>query len=166
MLKKDHVANQKKEVAVVKQSEQKMKPVSVLFICIHNSARSQMAEAFTNQLGAGAFIAESAGLEPGKLNQDVVNVMQEIGIDISGNRTKDVFEMHAQGKSFDFVITVCDAKNAARCPVFPGKGIKIAWMFDDPSQFNGSKDEKFDKIRKVRDEIKSAVENFISSKSF
>lgn len=137
-------------------------PIRVLFICIHNSARSQMAEAFTNQLGAGAFIAESAGLEPGILNQDVVKLMLESGIDISGNKTKDVFEMHAGGKSFDYVITVCDAKNAERCPVFPGKAKKIAWMFDDPSQVTGSNEERLFKIREVRDEIKNAVGNFIN----
>lgn len=142
-----------------------MKKIHVLFICIHNSARSQMAEAFTNQLGAGAFIAESAGLEPGKLNPVVVEVMQEIGIDLSNNRTKDVFEMHATGKTFDYVITVCDAKNAERCPVFPGKAQKIAWMFDDPSQFQGTPEEKKAQTRKVRDAIKSEVAKFIASAS-
>ena len=124
-----------------------MKKIHVLFICIHNSARSQMAEAFTNQLGAGAFIAESAGLEPGKLNPVVVEVMQEIGIDLSNNRT------------------VCDAKNAERCPVFPGKAQKIAWMFDDPSQFQGTPEEKKAQTRKVRDAIKSEVAKFITSAS-
>ncbi len=142
-----------------------MKKIHVLFICIHNSARSQMAEAFTNQLGAGSFIAESAGLEPGKLNPVVVEVMQEIGIDLSKNRTKDVFEMHATGKTFDYVITVCDAKNAERCPVFPGKAQKIAWMFDDPSQFQGTPEEKKEQTRKVRDAIKSEVAKFITSAS-
>ena len=142
-----------------------MKQIHVLFICIHNSARSQMAEAFTNQLGAGAFIAESAGLEPGKLNPVVVEVMKEIDIDISNNRTKDVFEMHATGKTFDYVITVCDAKNAERCPVFPGKAKKIAWMFDDPSQFQGTTSEKIAFTRKVRDAIKNEVEQFIASVS-
>jgi len=142
-----------------------MEKIHVLFICIHNSARSQMAEAFTNQLGAGTFIAESAGLEPGKLNPVVVEVMQEIGIDLSNNRTKDVFEMHATGKTFDYVITVCDAKNAERCPVFPGKAKKIAWMFDDPSQFQGTPEEKKAQTRKVRDAIKSEVAKFITSAS-
>lgn len=142
-----------------------MEKIHVLFICIHNSARSQMAEAFTNQLGAGTFIAESAGLEPGKLNPVVVEVMQEIGIDLSNNRTKDVFEMHATGKTFDYVITVCDAKNAERCPVFPGKAKKIAWMFDDPSQFQGTPEDKKAQTRKVRDAIKSEVAKFITSAS-
>src|SRR5213592_2061839 len=86
----------------------------VLFICIHNSARSQMAEAFLNQLCGEQFEAHSAGLEPGKLNPIVVEAMQEIGIDISANQTKAVFDMLKSGKSFAYVITVCDETSAGR----------------------------------------------------
>ncbi len=94
---------------------------NVLFVCIHNSARSQMAEAFLNELGKENFHAESAGLEPGKLNPNVIKVMQEIGIDISNNSTTDVFDLFRKGKRYDAVVTVCDAANGERCPVFPGK---------------------------------------------
>ncbi len=135
--------------------------VRVLFICIHNSARSQMAEAFLKKFGGDYFEAESAGLEPGKLNPLAVEVMHESGIDISGNPTKDVFELHNKGNSYDYVITVCDAKNAESCPVFPGKAVKKAWWFDDPSQFTGTREEKLIQTRLVRDSIEASVKNFI-----
>src|SRR3954462_1127647 len=91
----------------------------VLFICIHNSARSQMAEAFLNQICGEQFEAYSAGLEPGRLNPIVVEAMREIGIDISGNQTKAAFDMYNSGKTFAYVITVCDETSAERCPIYP-----------------------------------------------
>ena len=139
--------------------------IPVLFICIHNSARSQMAEAFLKQLGGDRYEAFSAGLEPGKLNPLAITVMSEAGIDISKNEVKDVFEMHRSGKSFDYVITVCDAKNAESCPVFPGKAVKQAWWFNDPSSFSGSEEDKLKATRLVRDEIKTAVKKFIQETS-
>ncbi len=121
-----------------------------------------MAEAFLKHLGGERYAAFSAGLEPGKLNAYAIRVMQESGIDISQNPTKDVFELHRNGQSFDFVITVCDAKNAESCPVFPGKVQKQAWWFDDPSKFSGNDEEKLIKTRVTRDEIKLAVQKFIA----
>lgn len=134
---------------------------SVLFVCIHNSARSQMAEAFLNELGAGKFEAESAGLEPGRLNQNVVAVMQEAGTDMSGNAAKSVFDMLEQGRQYDYVITVCDAASAEACPVFPGMAKKLGWWFADPSQFTGTTSEILAQTRIVRDEIKLKVMEFI-----
>ncbi|MGH7953493.1 MAG: arsenate reductase ArsC [Limisphaerales bacterium] len=96
-----------------------MNKKNVLFVCIHNSARSQMAEAFLNQICGDEFEAHSAGLEPGKLNPIVVEAMKEVGIDISGNQTKAVFDMFKSGKMFSYVITVCDETSAERCPIFP-----------------------------------------------
>src|SRR3954451_7341519 len=93
---------------------------NVLFICIHNSARSQMAEAFLNHVCGAQFEAHSAGLEPGKLNPVVVEAMEEIGIDISGNATKAVFDTVKSGQTFAYVVTVCDETSAERCPIFPG----------------------------------------------
>ena len=110
----------------------------ILFVCIHNSARSQMAEAFTNKLGNGRFLAESAGIEPGKLNHFVVKAMSEIGIDISTNKTKSVFDISKTNKIFDYIITVCDPEAAERCPVFPGHAIRLHWEFKDPSSFTGT----------------------------
>jgi arsenate reductase (thioredoxin) len=129
----------------------------VLFICIHNSARSQMAEAFLNQICGDEFEAHSAGLEPGKLNPIVVETMQEIGIDISGNQTKAVFDMFKSGKLFAYVITVCDEASAERCPIFPGLTRRLHWSFPDPSSLQGTHEEKLAKTREVRDSIKSKI---------
>ena len=138
-----------------------MYTIKVLFLCIHNSARSQMAEAYLKKLGGDQFQTESAGLEAGKLNLIAVEVMQEEGIDISGNQTKDVFDFHKEGRSFDYVITVCDEANADRCPVFPGLHKKINWSFEDPSALQGSKEEKLYATRLIRDQIREAVQHFI-----
>ena len=140
-----------------------MDKVKVLFVCVHNSARSQMAEAFLNKLAGDRFSSESAGFEPGKLNPIVVEVMKEIGIDIANNKTKDVFDFFKQGKLFDFVITVCDAANSERCPIFPGFAKRLGWSFEDPSSFTGTHDEILVKTRLVRDSIKAEVENFINA---
>jgi arsenate reductase (thioredoxin) len=138
-----------------------MKKTKVLFVCIHNSARSQMAEAFLKQYGGDFFEVESGGIEPGTLNPLVVEAMQEIGIDISKNKAKHVFDFIKQGKWFPYVITVCDEASAERCPVFPGVVKRLHWSFEDPSTFEGTKEEKLAKIREVRDSIKAKVLQFI-----
>ena len=130
----------------------------VLFVCIHNSARSQMAEAFLNQICGGMFEAHSAGIEPGKLNPVVVKAMQEIGIDISGNQTKAVWDFVKSGKIFSHVITVCDETSAERCPVFPGVTTRLHWGFPDPSGFQGTPEEKLARTCEVRDSIKAKIE--------
>jgi arsenate reductase len=137
----------------------------VLFVCIHNSARSQMAEAFLNKYGHEYFIAESAGIEPGVLNPNVVKIMQEVGIDLSQKGTQGVIDLFQQGKLYDAVITVCDAANAERCPVFPGTAKRIAWSFEDPSSFKGSSMEILQNTRKIRDEIEKSVIDFIKEAS-
>jgi len=129
----------------------------VLFICIHNGARSQMAEAFLNQICGDVFEARSAGLEPGKLNPVVVEVMQEIGIDISGNPTRSVFDMFKSGKMFAYVITVCDEASAERCPIFPGVTRRLHWSFPDPSAIQGTHEEKLARTRVIRDQIKAKI---------
>ncbi|MFI5140019.1 MAG: arsenate reductase ArsC [Sphingobacteriales bacterium] len=133
----------------------------ILFVCIHNSARSQMAEAFLNQFGGETLIAESAGIEPGKLNSNVIKVMQEAGIDISKNNTKSVFDLFKQGKVYQAVVTVCDAASAESCPIFPGVVKRLGWSFADPSSFTGTPEEILEKTREVRDEIKETVLAFI-----
>lgn len=138
-----------------------MEPLKVLFVCIHNSARSQMAEAFLNQNGCGKIVAESAGIEPGKLNPVVVEAMKESGIDISGNATKSVFDFLKAGKTYNYVVTVCDETSGERCPLFPGKSVRLHWNFDDPSSFQGSFDEKLQKTRVVRDKIRDKILEFI-----
>lgn len=134
----------------------------VLFLCVHNSARSQMAEAFLRIHGGDAFQAESAGLEPGRLNPYVVRAMAERGIDISGNPTRGVFDLAAAGKRYDVVVTVCSAEAAERCPVFPGLSRKLHWPFDDPSTFTGTDEQIMERVRTVRDSIEQAVKDFVS----
>src|SRR5579859_3365469 len=119
----------------------------ILFVCIHNSARSQMAEAFVNQSCCGEFEAYSAGIEPGSLNPFVVQAMREIGLDLSANQTKSVTDMIETGMRFDFVVTVCDETSAERCPVVPGVGQRLHWSFPDPSQFGGLPDQKLARVR-------------------
>jgi arsenate reductase len=139
-----------------------MEKIKVLFLCVHNSARSQIAEAYLNQLAGDIFSAESAGLEPGTLNPFVVEAMMETGIDISGKQTRSAFDLFKQGRMFQFVITVCDAANAERCPIFPGVTKRISWSFEDPASFKGNHEEILAQTRLVMDKIKSAIEVFIN----
>lgn len=134
-----------------------MQKKKVLFICVHNSARSQMAEAFLNKLAGDKFEAKSAGITPGKLNPLVVDVMKETGIDISGNKTKGVKEFIDRSDLFDYVITVCDESG---CPIFPGNAKQMHWTFADPSGFTGTDEEKLAKTREVRDRIKVKIEDW------
>lgn len=132
----------------------------VLFICVHNAARSQMAEAFLNELGAGAFEAYSAGLEPTSVNPVVIRVMKELGYDLSGYNAKSVFELYKAGMLFDYVITVCREAIENKCPIFPGITKRLAWGFDDPGALRGT-DRELEETRRIRDEIKSRVESWI-----
>jgi len=119
-----------------------------------------MAEAFLNNICGEKFEAESAGLEPGKLNPIVVEAMQEIGIDISGNKTKAVFDIFKSGKLFHYAITVCDETSAERCPIFPGITKRLHWSFPDPSAIQGSHDDKLARTRQIRDTIQAKVEQW------
>jgi arsenate reductase len=141
-----------------------MSKTRVLFVCTQNSARSQIAEAFLNESAGDRFEAYSAGLEAGQLNQLVVEAMREVGIDISRNKTKKVFDLFKRGELFAYVIAVCDEATAQRCPTFPGlKQSRITWSFDDPAQFTGTHEERLDRVRKLRDEIKKKVLDFVES---
>ncbi|MGZ5020036.1 MAG: arsenate reductase ArsC [Chthoniobacterales bacterium] len=132
----------------------------VLFICVHNSARSQMAEAWLNHICGETFAAESAGLEPGTLNPLVVEAMAEAGIDISNKKTQAVFDVFKSGRLFAYVITVCDETSAERCPIFPGVAARLHWSFPDPSTLVGSHSEKLAKVREIRDEIRDRIEEW------
>lgn len=133
---------------------------NVLFICVHNSARSQMAEAWLNQICGDFFNAESAGLEPGTLNPLVVAAMQEIGVDISKNKTRAVFDVFKTGKLFAYVITVCDETSAEKCPIFPGVTRRLHWSFPDPSTLVGTREQKLVEVRKIRDEIRDKIQSW------
>jgi len=120
-----------------------------------------MAEAFLKDLCAEQFEACSAGIEPGKLNPIVVEAMQEVGIDISGNKTKSVSDMLQSGQTFAYVVTVCDETSAERCPVFPGRTTtRLHWGFPDPSALQGSHAEKLARTREIRDMIKAKIEEW------
>lgn len=132
----------------------------VLFICIHNSARSQMAEAWLNHICGDYFEAQSAGLEPGTLNPLAVQVMSEVGIDISQKRTQEVFDVFKSGQLFAYVVTVCDETSAERCPIFPGVSKRLHWSFPDPSRVSGTDEEKLEKVREIRDQIRARIEEW------
>ena len=136
--------------------------IQVLFLCVHNSARSQMAEAYLTKFGGDRYAAESAGLKPGKLNPYVVRALAEDGIDISGKATRDVLSLYREGRSYDCVVTVCSKEAAARCPIFPGKVERRHWPFDDPSRFTGSDEEIMARVRDLRDAIREKVREFVS----
>jgi len=141
------------------QEEEKTR---VLFVCVHNSARSQMAEAFLNQMAGDRFEAESAGFEPEPLNPLAVEVMKEAGIDISGHRSKDVSEF--LGQNFHYVVRVCE-KVKETCPVLPGAIWYLDWSLEDPASAQGSPTERRNVFRRVRDEIEGHVLDFIGKES-
>ncbi len=140
-----------------------MTQIRVLFLCIHNSARSQMAQAYLQKMGGSRFIVESAGLEAGQLNPYAIKAMKLDEIDISKNKTTNVLDYFNEGRRYDYVITVCDEASAAMCPVFPGKHKKINWSFADPSAFNGTDDDKLQQTIAVRNKIKESVISLIKS---
>ena len=133
----------------------------VLFVCIHNSARSQMAEEILRKLGGDQFEVESARIEPGKLNPFVVKVLKELDVDIEGKQTQGVAELIKAKERFDYVITVCDETSAERCPTFPGKAQRLHWGFEDPSALKGSDEQRLNRTRAIRDQIYQKIENWL-----
>jgi arsenate reductase (thioredoxin) len=127
----------------------------VLFLCTHNSARSQMAEGLLKHLAGERFEAHSAGTEATHVRPLAIRVMDEIGIDVSGQESKTLDRY--VGERFDYVITVCDEANEA-CPFLPGAKNRLHWSFEDPSQATGSEDERLKVFQRVRDEIRERIE--------
>jgi len=138
-----------------------MEKKKVLFVCIHNAGRSQMAEELLRKLAKERFEVESAGLEPGKLNPVVVEALKEDGIDITGKKTKAVFDLFKSGKKYDYVITVCDETSAEKCPIFPGLSQRMHWSFTDPSTFEGAFEEKLAKTKMVKEEIRHQIKEWL-----
>ncbi|MBM9536094.1 arsenate reductase ArsC [Desulfobulbus alkaliphilus] len=136
--------------------------MNVLFVCEHNSARSQMAEAFLNRLGGDSFLAESCGLEAGTLNPLVVEVMMEIGYDLRSKTTQSALDLFRQGQSYDMIITVCSPQASEGCPLFPGRALRFNWPFDDPSRVVGDRESQLAAIRTIRDQIKEKIEELIA----
>ncbi len=139
-----------------------MDTLSVLFLCTGNSARSQMAEAFLRKYGGQAFEAYSAGLEPKDINPHTRQVMQEVGLDLSGHRSKSVMEYMGK-KFFSYLITVCD-RAEKNCPAtFPGVGQRLHWSFDDPAAFVGSEADTLETFREIRDQIEEKIKAFVAA---
>jgi arsenate reductase len=137
--------------------------IRVLFICGHNSGRSQIAEAFLKDMAGDRIDVESAGLEPKPVNPLVVKVMQEIGYDLSGARSDSVFEFFKEGRLYDYVITVCDETAVGQCPVFPGITKRFHWPFKDPEELSGTHEEKLNDLRGIRDQIRQKVNDWVKS---
>ncbi len=134
----------------------KEEKIKILFLCVGNSCRSQMAEAFANALRPDEIEAFSAGVNPGKVNERAIKVMAEAGIDISSRYSKSIDDL--PGIDFDYVVTLCD-KAKESCPAFPGKAKIMHRNFDDPTIATGSEEEILAEFRRVRDEIKTFVKS-------
>jgi arsenate reductase len=134
--------------------------LKVLFVCVRNAARSQMAEAWMNHLYPDLAQAKSAGFEPGTLDPMTVKVMKEVGIDISQSPTKGVLDLFSKGERFDRVIGVSDQSADERCPLFPGLTERIFWSFPNPAHFEGTAEEKLAQTRALRDDIKAHIEKW------
>ena len=132
-----------------------MNKPEILILCTGNSARSQMAEGLLRHLAGDRFEVHSAGTKPSLVRPEAIAVMAELGIDLSGHRSKSVDEF--TGREFRYVITVCD--NAAEaCPVFPGRTERLHWPFEDPAHVEGSRQDREAAFRRVRDQIKRRME--------
>ena len=131
-----------------------MTPRRVLFLCTHNSARSQMAEGLLRELGGGGFEAHSAGTEATHVRPLAIRAMEEIGIDIGAQRSKTLDEY--AGQPFDLVVTVCDEAREA-CPYFPGARAQIHWSLPDPSKATGTEESRLAVFREVRDELRRRI---------
>jgi arsenate reductase len=138
-----------------------MSKTRVLFLCVHNAARSQMAEALLNRFYGNEFEAESAGVEPTPLNPLSIQAMNEIGIDISNNKAKEVFDLYKQGKMYNYVISVCDDLNNEKCPIFPGVIARLNFPFPNPANFDGNEESKLIRVREIRDAIKNRLDEFV-----
>ena len=130
----------------------------VLILCTHNSSRSQMAEGFLRALAGDRFDVKSAGTEATRVHPFAIRAMDEIAIDIRSHTSKTVDRF--LGEKWDYVITVCDSANE-RCPVFPGRVMRLHWSFDDPAAVTGTEDERLAAFRRIRDEIEDRLRRWL-----
>lgn len=137
-----------------------MSKQSVLILCTGNSARSQMAEGLLRSMAGQELEVASAGVDPSRVRPEAIEAMQELGIDISGHRSKSVDEF--AGQEFDYVITVCDNAKE-QCPVFPGRTRRLHWSFEDPAATQGDEEVRMAVFRRVRDEIQVRLRAFLTS---
>jgi arsenate reductase len=136
------------------------RPMRVLFLCTHNSSRSQMAEGLLRSRGGDAYEVFSAGTQPRSVHPLALKAMHEIGIDISTHQAKEIEEFAAE-PPMDLVITVCD-EAAEACPFFPNARQQVHWGFSDPSQVTGSEEVRLAAFRRVRDLIAAKIEEFLA----
>lgn len=139
----------------------------VLFLCTHNSARSQMAEAFLRRHGGHYFEAHSAGLEATSIHPLTYRVMQEVGIDLEaeGQYAKNLYDMYLSRQvHIGYLITVC-SRAEALCPTYPGVSVREYWGFEDPAFFVGSEEERLEKFREIRDQLEARVKQFITQET-
>jgi arsenate reductase (thioredoxin) len=134
----------------------------VLFLCTHNSARSQMAEGWLGALGGDRYEVESAGTEATRVHPLAVRAMAEVGVDLTRHMSKTLDRF--RGERWDWVITVCDAANEG-CPLFPGPARRVHWSFDDPTRTVGSEDERLATFRRVRDEIRARLDGWLAEQA-
>jgi arsenate reductase (thioredoxin) len=134
-----------------------MEKKRVLILCTGNSARSQMGEGLLRHDAGERFEVESAGTKPSIVRPEAIAAMDELGIDISGHRSKSVKEF--DGQKFDYVITVCDSARES-CPVFFGRAVRLHHSFEDPTALDSSKEERLNLFRRVRDELRSYLRTF------
>ncbi|MCF7942198.1 MAG: arsenate reductase ArsC [Spirochaetia bacterium] len=139
-----------------------MEETRIMFVCIHNSARSQMCEAFVRHYAADRFDVHSSGIEAGALNPLVVEAMKEIGISMDGQYAKPAMGYIERDEPFDYVVTVCDESSAERCPMFPGTHKRMHWGFPDPSAIQGTDEQKLAGIRLIRDAIEQRVKSWLA----
>lgn len=133
----------------------------VLFVCLHNSGRSQMAEAYLRRLGGDKFEVESAGFEPRPVNPLVVEAMLEEGFDLTRVKADSAFEFYQEGRLYNYVIGVCDTATFQRCPVFPGVTKRLHWSFPDPAELQGTHEERLQGVRKIRDAIEQRIKDWL-----
>jgi arsenate reductase (thioredoxin) len=134
-----------------------MDKIKVLFVCLHNAARSQMAEAFLRAMGAERFAVASAGLEPTAISPLAVEAMAEVGLDIAQRSSQNIFDLYRAGALFDYVISMCDEAGGESCPVFPGIVKRLHWNFPDPAYLSGDREKALEGMREIRDQIKAQV---------
>ncbi len=137
-----------------------MTKAKVLFICVHNSARSRMAEAFLNAECGDFYEAQSAGLEPGSFNPLAAEAMDELGLDIRQTPSQAVSDVLRSAAVFSHVVTVCHESEAAGCPIFPGPAQRLHWSFPDPSKVEGTHEQKLEQVREIRDAIRAQVKSW------
>jgi arsenate reductase len=144
----------------IKGGHMKNEKIKVLFVCVHNSFRSQIAEAILNHKYGDRFEAQSAGLKTTRIDPLAVEAMADWGLDISHSSVDDVSDFFNEGKSYSYIITVCDREAEKDCPLFPGVHQRINWKFEDPEAFEGSHEEKLKKALYLRDQIENKIDKF------